>query len=252
MALGTHLCEMEKIYRSGLIFLMVALFSCGTGVAQKSISLGPEEFEKNLGREAERILLDVRTPGEFGERHLSGALNIDFNGSDFQSRIEKLDRSQSVYVYCLSGGRSAAAAQILTDIGFSNVYEMQGGISRWIAENHPVESGNFNPNKGMSIETLQSMIQAAKDSVVLVDFNATWCAPCKKMKAFMPELIADCGGKLKVIYVDYDKNPQLVSSMKVASVPAILLFHNEKEKKRYSGFVAREALKSSIEILLKP
>jgi rhodanese-related sulfurtransferase len=231
---------------------MAALFSCGRGVAQKSTPLGPEEFEKNLGRESERILLDVRTPGEFGQRHLAGALNIDINGSDFQSRIENLDRSQSVYVYCLRGGRSAAAAQILTDIGFSKVYEMQGGISRWIAENHPVETGHFNPNNGMSLETLQSMIQAAKDSVVLVDFNATWCAPCKKMKAFMPELINNCGGKLKVIYVDYDKNPQLVSSMKVASVPAILLFQNENEKKRYSGFVAQEELKSSIEILLKP
>jgi hypothetical protein len=40
--------------------------------------------------------------------------------------------------------------------------------------------------------------------------------------------------------------------MKVASVPAILLFQNENEKKRYSGFVAQEELKSSIEILLKP
>jgi len=57
---------MEKIYRSGLIFLMVALFSCGTGEAQKSVSLGPQEFEKQLATEGERILLDVRTPGSLG------------------------------------------------------------------------------------------------------------------------------------------------------------------------------------------
>ena len=50
------------------MFLMVALFSCGTGEAQKSVSLGPQEFEKQLATEGERILLDVRTPGEFGER----------------------------------------------------------------------------------------------------------------------------------------------------------------------------------------
>jgi rhodanese-related sulfurtransferase len=243
---------MEKIYRSGLMFLMVALFSCGTGEAQKSVSLGPQEFEKQLATEGERNLLDVRTPGEFGERHLAGALNIDYNGADFDARIEKLDKTQPVYVYCLSGGRSAAAAQTLTDIGFTKVYEMKGGISRWIAENHPVEAKNFNPNKGMSLQELQSMLQAAQDSVVLVDFNAAWCAPCKKMKAFMPALIKDCSGKLKVIYVDYDNNPQLVSAMKVASIPALMLFQDGIEMKRYAGFVPQEDLKVAISTLLKP
>ena len=243
---------MEKIYRSGLIFLMVALFSCGTGEAQKSVSLGPQEFEKHLASGGERILLDVRTPGEFGERHLAGALNIDYNGADFDARIEKLDKTQPVYVYCLSGGRSAAAAQTLTDIGFTKVYEMKGGISRWIAENHPVEAENYNPNKGMSLQELQSMLQAAQDSIVLVDFNAAWCAPCKKMKAFMPALIKECSGKLKVIYVDYDNNPQLVSAMKVASIPALMLFQNGIEMKRYAGFVPQEDLKVAISTLLKP
>ena len=243
---------MEKIYRSGLMFLMVALFSCGTGEAQKSVSLGPQEFEKQLATEGERILLDVRTPGEFGERHLAGALNIDYNGADYNSRIGNLDKTQPVYVYCLSGGRSAAAAQTLTEIGFTKVFEMNGGISRWIAENHPVEAENFNPNKGMSLQELQSMIQAAQDSVVLVDFNAAWCAPCKKMKAFMPNLIKDCGGKLKVIYVDYDNNPRLVTAMKVASIPALMLFQNGIEMKRYAGFVPQEDLKLTISTLLKP
>lgn len=68
----------------------------------------------------------------------------------------------------------------------------------------------------------------------------------------MPSLIADCGGKLKVIYVDYDGNPQLVSSMKIASVPALILFQNGGETKRYSGFVAQDELKSAISPLLKP
>ena len=231
---------------------MVALFSCGTGEAQKSVSLGPQEFEKQLASGGERILLDVRTPGEFGERHLTGALNIDYNGADFNSRIGNLDKTQPVYVYCLSGGRSAAAAQTLTDIGFTKVYEMKGGISRWIAENHPVEAENYNPNKGMSLQELQSMLQAAQDSIVLVDFNAAWCAPCKKMKAFMPALIKECSGKLKVIYVDYDNNPQLVSAMKVASIPALMLFQNGIEMKRYAGFVPQEDLKVAISTLLKP
>ena len=243
---------MDRIYRTGLVFLMLVLFSCGSGTAQKSISLDPEDFEKKQMQKADGILLDVRTTEEFWERHLKGAVNIDIRSSDFNSRVGRMDKSSPVYVYCLSGGRSAAAAQILVDMGFEEVYEMNGGISRWLAENRPVEIGNFNPNQGMTQTELQSLIQAAKDSVVLVDYNAAWCAPCKKMKAFMPNLIQDCGGRLKVIYVDYDHNPQLVAAMKVSSVPALMLFQGGIEKKRYSGFVSQEELKSSILPLLKP
>ena len=104
----------------------------------------------------------------------------------------------------------------------------------------------------MSLQELQSMIQAAQDSVVLVDFNAAWCAPCKKMKAFMPALVKECSGKLKVIYVDYDNNPRLVTAMKVASIPALMLFQNGIEMKRYAGFVPQEDLKLTISTLLKP
>jgi predicted sulfurtransferase len=100
---------MERIYRCGLLFLMVALFSCGSGEAQKSISLEPQEFEKQLALDVEGVLLDVRTSGEFGERHLKGAVNIDVRESDFNSRVAKMDKSGSVYVYCLSGGGRGGA-----------------------------------------------------------------------------------------------------------------------------------------------
>jgi thiol-disulfide isomerase/thioredoxin len=84
-------------------------------------------------------------------------------------------------------------------------------------------------------------------------FQCRCCGkPCKKMKAFMPALIKDCSGKLKVIYVDYNNNPQLVSAMKVASIPALMLFQNGIEMKRYAGFVPQEDLKVAISTLLKP
>ena len=89
-------------------------------------------------------------------------------------------------------------------------------------------------------------------TALVITKRRLWCAPCKKMKAFLPNLIQDCGGRLKVIYVDYDHNPQLVAAMKVSSVPALMLFQGGIEKKRYSGFVSQEELKSSILPLLKP
>ena len=72
---------MDRIYRTGLVFLMLVLFSCGSGTAQKSISLDPEDFERKQMQKADAILLDVRTTEEFWERHLKGAVNIDIRSS---------------------------------------------------------------------------------------------------------------------------------------------------------------------------
>ena len=77
---------------------MLVLFSCGSGTAQKSISLDPEDFEKKQMQKADAILLDVRTTEEFSERHLKGAVNIDIRSSDFNSRVGRMDKSSPVYV----------------------------------------------------------------------------------------------------------------------------------------------------------
>lgn len=77
-------------------------------------------------------LLDVRTPAEFAEGHIEGALNINVNDSDFREQIQaKLKPGQPVAVYCRSGRRSAAAAQIMTALGYQQIYDLKGGFLAW-------------------------------------------------------------------------------------------------------------------------
>jgi len=77
------------------------------------------------------ILLDVRTPGEVAAGHLAGMINIDFNGADFNTKINELDKSKTVYVYCKAGGRSASAADVLKENGFTKIVNLDGGITAW-------------------------------------------------------------------------------------------------------------------------
>jgi rhodanese-related sulfurtransferase len=79
--------------RLSLILLVSALafFSCSNGQGNQKIPV--EQFEKKLADTKDAILLDVRTPGEFNERHLNNATNIDYNGSDFEQRIASLDKT---------------------------------------------------------------------------------------------------------------------------------------------------------------
>ncbi|WP_158548330.1 rhodanese-like domain-containing protein [Marixanthomonas ophiurae] len=76
-------------------------------------------------------LVDVRTTEEFGVSHLKDAQNICVTDADFQEKIKDLDKTKPVYVYCRSGGRSARAAKILEENGFTKVYDLQGGITSW-------------------------------------------------------------------------------------------------------------------------
>jgi rhodanese-related sulfurtransferase len=76
-------------------------------------------------------IIDVRTPNEFDQGHIEGAKNIDYFSKSFKSELEKLDKSVPVYVYCRSGGRSAKAMQIMKEIGFVSVYNLQGGFLAW-------------------------------------------------------------------------------------------------------------------------
>ena len=76
-------------------------------------------------------LLDVRTPDEFAEGHIAGALLVDVNESDFEEKaVAVLDASRPVAVYCRSGRRSARAASLLTARGYK-VTNLEGGVLAW-------------------------------------------------------------------------------------------------------------------------
>ena len=100
--------------------------------------LSTSEFEAKINTDPTVPLIDVRTPEEYSQGHLQNAVNIDWNGSTFTTQIATLDKTKPVYVYCLSGKRSAAAADKMRSDGFTEVYELAGGIKQWQADNLPV------------------------------------------------------------------------------------------------------------------
>ncbi|TFC52191.1 rhodanese-like domain-containing protein [Cryobacterium sp. TMT1-21] len=77
---------------------------------------------------ADAVVIDVRTPGEFSAGHLEGAVNIDVQSPDFDSRMAPLPTDGDYLVYCQSGNRSSAAAARLAELGYTSVTD-GGGIS---------------------------------------------------------------------------------------------------------------------------
>ncbi len=102
--------------------------------------IAPDAAEKLIASDATLQILDVRTPEEVSLGVIKGAKTINWFDADFASRAaEALDKSKPVLVYCKVGGRSAQAANVLLKQGFSNIYNLQGGMMKWEGEGHPVQ-----------------------------------------------------------------------------------------------------------------
>ncbi|MFA5816969.1 MAG: rhodanese-like domain-containing protein [Bacteroidales bacterium] len=83
-------------------------------------------------------ILDVRSPGEFANGYIKGAINIDFWGKGFVDSISKLDKNRIYFVYCASGVRSSGAMKKMRSLGFGKIYNMKRGMFGWRAAKLPV------------------------------------------------------------------------------------------------------------------
>jgi rhodanese-related sulfurtransferase len=91
------------------------------------------EFQRKLAEDPNGILLDVRTPEEFGSERIPESVNVDVMDSSFIEKISSLDKTKTYFVYCRSGGRSGQACAIMAKQGFK-VYNLAGGITAWTGE----------------------------------------------------------------------------------------------------------------------
>ncbi len=184
-------------------------------------------------------LVDVRTPEEFSGGYLKHAVNINVNDNSFQSRIEKLDKNTPVFVYCQSGVRSKGAAKTMRNMGFVQVYEMDGGMLKWRAAGLPeVGSAEASP-ESMSADAYKKLTSGKS---VLIDFYAEWCVPCKKMKPYLEEIAKEQSGKLEIVRIDTDKNKELCKELGVSSVPLLLYYTNGQMNWKHDGYISKEDL----------
>jgi phage shock protein E len=99
----------------------------------------PDEAEKLLKENPGVTVLDVRSPEEFAEGHIKGAVNADVNGDDFQKKVAALDQSKPVLIHCQAGRRSARAIEEMGNkVKFPTVYHLNSGFKGWKDANKPV------------------------------------------------------------------------------------------------------------------
>lgn len=230
------------------ILFSFLMLSCQS-YAQNTVK--PKEFQEQLSKTPDAQVLDVRTPKEYAGGHLENALNADWMGKTFDHDISVLDKSKPVYVYCLSGGRSSEAARKLKSIGFTDVIDMEGGMMAWRAANLP-EAGKENmsandpaaaPN-GLTMEAFKNLL--SEDKLVLVDFHAEWCGPCKKMAPYLDQIGREMKDKVVILRIDADDNEELASQMNIVGLPYLQLYKNKEEVWKHMGYMTKGQVESAI------
>ena len=186
-------------------------------------------------------IIDVRTPAEFNGGHVKGAKNVPLQS--LSQNLGKINKNKPVITCCASGARSAAAKSILQNSGFTEVYNLEGGIMKWTTAGMP-KAGQTAKTGGMTVEDYQKLV--ASDKKVLINFTAVWCAPCQKMKPYILKMQEELKDQVKIVRVDADENKGLTEAMKIEGLPMIIIYENGKEVWRNLGYISEEDLKKHL------
>jgi rhodanese-related sulfurtransferase len=119
---------------------VLTLAACGSDESEEApgaYTVTPEEAVA-LIEEGERTVIDVRTPAEYDQAHIVGAINIDVDGADFGDRIAALDPEVPLLLYCNTGRRSAIAASQMEEVGIKDIADA-GGLADLARAGAPVE-----------------------------------------------------------------------------------------------------------------
>jgi rhodanese-related sulfurtransferase len=161
-----------RIWQEALLIVLIGTLVSSILIASASpctnIDVGTAYHMITGGAYPNLVILDVRTKSEYDSGHIYGAILIPV--ADLPTRIGELlsHVNDPMIVYCGSGGRSTTACQILVSNGFTNVYNMTGGLNAWKTGGYPTWIGTVhNVNTTYNYDT----IQAAIDSTLTMDGN---------------------------------------------------------------------------------
>lgn len=188
-------------------------------------------------------LIDARTPEEFSQNHLKGAINIDPASTNYAKAVDVLVKDMPVFIYSIANGRSVSVAKELRTKGFKEVHVLPGGIANWIGSGYPIVS---NTKNGLSISSAQFKTLTESSELVLVDFGSKYCGACKKLIPVLDSLEKKQGFKTKVIRIEAYDNTLLIKELKINQLPTLVLYQNGKPFWKKAGLSSTEEIEKII------
>ena len=225
---------MNRIVLLGL--MAIGFVSCSSPL------IGPEEFQRSIN-ESKALVLDVRTSDEFALGHIEDAININLYHPNFDSDVSKLGKDMTIHLYCQSGNRSAIAAEKLRSKGY-DVVELDGGLRAWKKAGLPLQGVPDKIETRFTMESYNAFI--AEHDLIIVDFFADWCGPCRAMAPHIAKVKKIHGESLTIMKVDTDESQSVAQHFNITGIPQIKVYHKGKEVYSQVGYHSYEQLEEVI------
>jgi len=129
------------------------------------------------------------------------------------------------------------------------VYDLEGGLKDWVKEGKPVMKGNKIIVGEITPEEYEKMISSFP--LVVIDFSATWCGPCKKLTPMLEKMGQKRSHDFKVEMIDVDENPAIAKKNEIEALPTLLWYKNGKLVKRVVGYHNEKEINQLIDELVK-
>jgi rhodanese-related sulfurtransferase len=214
----------NKTLKNSIAIVVLLLVFGASAQNQNNITLPLDSFYSKIKNEKSPQLIDARSPEEFALNHIDDAVNFNLQTENYAKYVASLDKSKPVFVYSINIGRSGALAKELLKNGFSEVYDLEGGIANWIGGGKPFYS---NSKSKLSLADYKKII--SDNNFVLVDIGSRYCGACKKVKPVLENIKAQYGSHLKIVEIDLEESPQVIADLKTVSVfPTLILYQKGK------------------------
>ncbi len=229
------------------LFLFMLTLPVSSQKNSHSILTSPKDFQVQIDSTKKPVIIDIRTPEEYRSGHIKSAINFNFYSDSFKLNLANLDKTKTVFIYCLAGGRSANAAQIMLNYGFKNIIELDGGLLNWRAHNLPEQKANENKILDSTLTFSNYKLLILKKRKTLVSFYAPWCSPCLKMKPFLDKMSLD-SLSFSIIRLNADENEILMKELFVPKIPYLILYIDGVKTWEYKGYISEENLKKELSV----
>ncbi|MBK0370233.1 rhodanese-like domain-containing protein [Flavobacterium agrisoli] len=224
--------NLKRILKNSITAIVFLFAIAGFSQSHNAFTLQLETFYAKIKEQKSPQIIDARGTEEFLTNHINGAINFNLESKSCAENIARLDKTKPVFVYSIRSGRSGQLANELLKNGFSEVYDLQGGIAAWMGAGKPFYS---NSKSKLTLTEYNKII--AENKTVLVDIGSHYCGACKKVKSVLETINAEHGAYLKILEIDLEDNPQLIAELKIVKIfPTLIFYQNGKIVFKKEGF----------------
>lgn len=222
----------------GFLFVALLMFVSACQNQNGNSLLELNDFKTKVG-ETNAQVIDVRSEDEYKRAHIPNAINVSTN-DEYNNLQYSFYPDLPTYIYGLAENDATIAAQKLHALKFKNLYVLKGGFNDWKGAGLPVEAQK--EKRIYENDTIPFEVARNGSKLVVADFNAVWCGPCKMLEPYIHRLRDNRSDEVIVYSIDTDKRKDLMEEYKAYSIPLVLFMKNNKILYRSEGYMEEAKL----------